>query len=305
MITIQVPGKVMLSGEYAVLYGGTAVLMPVSRYLRLSDSKADDNSDYSPMIKAALDYHIVELVDYESSHGKPTIAIDSSEFFGVGADGKKIKLGLGLSAAEAVGVIALRFESAGQDWTKIRPLVCEYADAVHRKVQRGLGSGADVAVCALGEPIRFRRFGDRPRVEPIDINQKIPLRLVWTGTSADTREMVADFDDWLKREGEKAEKMLLMLIESSRRLADSWFDEPVDMLFENLDIYASIMTEIAGQADIQYSLPIHNEIAQWAGHHGGRAKPAGAGGGDMVLLIGDLPDQMPANIPISIEIWPF
>jgi len=38
MISVDVPGKVMLSGEYAVLYGGTAVLvlyLDMSSYLRL------------------------------------------------------------------------------------------------------------------------------------------------------------------------------------------------------------------------------------------------------------------------------
>lgn len=302
MKTIQVPGKVMLSGEYAVLYGGTAVLIPVPRYLKLSDSKDNGSPDYSPIVKAALKYSIVELVDYESKHGKPSISFDSSEFFGTDNEGCLNKLGLGLSSAEAVGVIAMRFESAGQDWTKIRPLVWEYADAVHRQVQRGLGSGADVAVCALGEPIRFRRIGDRPHMETIDINQRLPLRLVWTCMAANTREMIAGFADWLDRGGDKAGSMLKRLIELSRKLADNWFTDPAETLFENLDSYASIMTEIASRAGIQYNLPIHNEIAYWAQRNGGRAKPTGAGGGDMILLVGDLPAQIPLKTPIILEI---
>ena len=96
MKTIHIPGKVMLSGEYAVLYGGTAVLMPVPRYLKLSDSKASDQNDYSPMVRAALDYPILELKDYENKYGKPSVIIDSSEFFGADNEGRRIKLGLGL-----------------------------------------------------------------------------------------------------------------------------------------------------------------------------------------------------------------
>jgi phosphomevalonate kinase len=305
MKTIQIPGKVMLSGEYAVLYGGTAVMAPVPRYLNLTVSEDDNQGACSPIIEEALKYPIPELADYESANGKPTVAIDSSEFFDADAEGKIIKLGLGLSSAEAVGMIALRFERAGFEWIKNRRLIWEYADNVHRHVQRGLGSGADVAACAFGEPIKFCRKGDKAHVEPITMDQKyhkIPLRLIWTGMAADTRHMITRFADWLGRGGMAAENLLEKLIKSSHKLADSWFAEPADILFENLDIYTSIMTEIAGQADIQYSLPIHNEIALWAKHHGGRAKPTGAGGGDMILLVGDLPDQMPVNIPISIEI---
>ncbi len=305
MKTIQVQGKVMLSGEYAVLYGGTAVLAPVPCYLKLAVSNDVDPGASSPMVEAALKYPIAELADYESANGKPKIAVDSSEFFSADAEGNKIKLGLGLSSAEAVGVIALRFERAGFKWIKNRGLIWEYADNIHRHVQHGLGSGADVAACTFGEPIKFRRKDDKPHVEQITADQKhhkIPLRLIWTGVTADTRQMITRFADWLGRGGKIAENLLERLIESSHNLAKSWFTEPANILFENLDLYTSLMTEIAGQAGFQYNLPIHNEIAQWAKKHGGRSKPTGAGGGDMILLIGDLPDQMPVNLPISIEI---
>jgi mevalonate kinase len=38
-----------------------------------------------------------------------------------------------------------------------------------------------------------------------------------------------------------------------------------------------------------YMLPVHARYEEWARRHGGRAKPTGAGGGDMILLVGELP----------------
>ena len=54
MKTIQIPGKVMLTGEYAVLYGGTAVMAPVPRYLRLTISEDNNRGACSPIVEEAL-----------------------------------------------------------------------------------------------------------------------------------------------------------------------------------------------------------------------------------------------------------
>jgi len=291
MIAVQVPGKVMLSGEYAVLHGGSAVMVPVPRYLKLKEIAKSDSMVYSAVVAGALEIAISEIEAYEAKYGKPDLTIDSSDFMAMDSHGNLSKLGLGLSAAEVVGVIALRFERAGMKWSKNRDPIHKYADTVHFDVQKGLGSGADVAACAYGQPLRFKKRDDTAIVELIDehkIIHDVPLQLVWSGKPANTRLKIERFDAWLRSGGRKSEAMLSRLIESADMLANSWFFDAADDLFEKIDEFGEIMKEISGSAGLEYNLPIHDELDSWARKHGGRAKPTGAGGGDMILLIGEL-----------------
>jgi len=289
MTSVQVPGKVMLSGEYAVLYGGTAVLVPVPRYLTVAESPQRDQEWKSPVTQAALGFALKETEEFEREHGAPKLLIDSSDFFERDPDGNRVKLGLGSSAAEAVGVIALRFERAGLCWSENSDKIAIYADRIHRKVQGGVGSGADIALCSYREPIRFRRDQASWSVAPIHKSRdNVPMRLAWSGQAADTRRMVRDFDAWLSS-GEPVADLLSDLVESSNEIADAWFRSSRDILFAHLDRFCSALRGCMQAAGIPHRLPIHDELERWAKKHGGRAKPTGAGGGDMILLVGDLP----------------
>ncbi|NIR65794.1 MAG: hypothetical protein GWN61_16235, partial [candidate division Zixibacteria bacterium] len=63
---------------------------------------------------------------------------------------------------------------------------------------------------------------------------------------------------------------------------------PAD-LFEKIDEFDSRLRKISEAANLSLFLPIHDEFKAWARNNGGRSKPTGAGGGDMILMIGDLP----------------
>jgi mevalonate kinase len=300
MTQLQIPGKVMLSGEYAVLYGGTAVMASVPCYLLLKESDAGNSSDYPPVVRHALELHIDEISDFESKNGLPEIELDNSQFFSADSEGHRLKLGLGLSAAEAVGTTALRFERAGLSWEDNREKIIKYAFKAHNQAQGGLGSGADIAACAFAHPIKFRRTEEKLHVEPIegDLREyKLPLKLAWTGMPSDTRNMVAAFEKWAKS-GDR--NLLKQLIASANDLADAWFRQPLDELFEKIDDFSSHLRQISKSADIPLYLPIHDELEEWARRNGGRAKPTGAGGGDMILIIGDLPVRHPEDTLIPL-----
>jgi phosphomevalonate kinase len=302
MTAVRVPGKVMLSGEYAVLYGATAVLVPVPRHLTATAAGTPPEVPYSPVIQAARRVSIPELQDFESAHGVPHLQTDDSAFFATDSDGRKAKLGLGLSAAEAVATVALRYACAGRDWQAGRASLLEHALAAHSQAQQGLGSGADVAACASGAPIRFRRTSLGPVVTPIapaELACCPPLALHWSGQAADTRALVRRFDDWAAAAA--AKPLLDHLAMAADALAPAWFSEPEPQLFALLDEFTVAMEACAEAAGIPYLLPAHARLASWAMRHGGRAKPTGAGGGDMVLLIGDLPLSQLGGLTIELS----
>ncbi|MBD3380888.1 MAG: hypothetical protein GF404_01695 [candidate division Zixibacteria bacterium] len=292
MINLKIPAKVMLSGEYAVLYGGTAAMMPVPRQLVVSETTEKQQKNYSPVVETALSCEIEELKRFEDEHGKPQLKFDDSRFFHIDTEGNRLKLGLGLSAAEAVGVIALRFLRAGFKHEDAIGNIAMYSALAHSHAQEGSGSGADVAACAFELPLLFRRTD---REIDVDIREfpDIPLALYYTGRPADTRKLVAEFSHLIDHEGITASGPMAKLVELSHKLSQAWFQQDRDRLFEYMDSYLDILRTMAIRARMRYYLEIHEEISNWAVKHGGRAKPTGAGGGDMILLVGDLPlDQL-------------
>ncbi|MBU1317758.1 MAG: hypothetical protein KKG33_14380 [candidate division Zixibacteria bacterium] len=294
--SVRVPGKVMLTGEYSVLHGGTAVVLPVPRYLTVTESDHTDPSKYSPVIRAAAGFPIEEIQEFECEQKLPGIEVDYTEFYHKNSAGKITKLGLGSSAAEAVGAVALRFERAGLSWDDHAEMIAAYADHIHRGVQGGIGSGADVATCAFRRPIKFKHSHQEILVDQIEYSpdaDRLPLNLVWSGHPANTRDMVDRFESWLRSGDENAGKLMRQLNKAASDVAHLWFRSKTDKLFTHLDKFVATLIACAMAADIPLILPIHAELADWAEKHGGRAKPTGAGGGDMILLVGDLPvDQL-------------
>lgn len=291
-LTMKIPGKAMLSGEFAVLFGGTAVMMPVPRYLKISEIDIVPDKPYTPVIQLALRHPIPEISEYEKKHGRSHVVIDASDFLIDNGSALMVKLGLGLSAAEATAITAFRFEKAGQSWNRHKPEIFNHAYKIHSLAQQGLGSGADVACCAFAQPLRYKLAKGKPSFEIFDrskIIYSVPMTLVWTGQSSNTRQLITKFSAWAMSKDEKSRKLLADLIAASDRLADTWFIAANVEFYKILDEFNEIMDECARQTEILFRLPIHDEMDKWARQHGGRAKPTGAGGGDMVLLIGDLP----------------
>jgi len=300
--SVRVPGKVMLSGEYAVLLGATAALLPVPRYLELAAADAEPAGGYPPALAAARALAVPELAEHEQAHGVPQATADATQFYAAGVDGQQVKLGLGLSAAEAVGMLALRFAVAGLNWQARRERICELALIAHANAQGGSGSGADVAACAMGQAILYRLpSGAVPEAASMARPDTggVPLALLWTGQPADTRTLVARFDAWVSGGGLSAGDMQV-LVSAADELAPLWFGADTAALYSALDEFDAVLTRRLTAAGVSYRLPVHARIEQWARKHGGRAKPTGAGGGDMILLVGELPLQQLRGLVIEL-----
>jgi mevalonate kinase len=306
MRKVRIPGKVMLSGEYAVLYGGTAVLVPVPCYLEITEVLTQPEKPYPRVIDVGLKYKIPETLDHESKFGLPHLHTDPRQFYiEEGTDGESTKLGLGLSAAEAVGVVAIRYERAGLALSEHKVEVARHALNIHSIAQSGLGSGADVVLCAYREPIRFRSNGENFQVELIRDTHPtniIPISLVWAGQPADTRELVKRFQTWVEKGRNNIKEIVSRLVKISDELAKTWFVSSKQHLFDLLDEFEAVMEDVTCDANLQYKPTIYEKLKNWARRHGGYAKPAGAGGGDMILIIGDLPFHELNQLVIPLEV---
>jgi len=173
-----------------------------------------------------------------------------------------------------------------------------YAYLAHRAAQGNRGSGADVACCAMGTWVRYGR-GERElpggkiavtySTDPVEGRPPYPLALAWTGRSADTRVFVDAFEAWLEGGDDGARETVAELVGRSHALATMWTTADLDGMRTVLDRYVVSLRRIGEEAGFDYDPPEVRKMRDWAISHGGYAKPVGAGGGDVALLLGDLP----------------
>lgn len=302
MKRLLVPGKVMLSGEYSVLRGGTAMMLPLPRYMELTTQDSPPEDPYPPVVEKGREYFMSACENYEREHGVPHIRIDRSAFDAPDPQGRMLKLGIGSSSAEAAGVLGLRLLNAGARTSGREHEFLEDVLALHHRAQGGRGSGADAAVCSLGRPLLFNTDGG-VSVELVSRgNGDVPLNLLWTGQPADSRELVDRFSFWAGNDPQ-AGALLDELRDATQYLGRAWFHSSQDELFGLIDAHNAVMKEVSKAAGISYFMPVHVQLDAWARRHGGRCKPTGAGGGDMVLMAGELPlEQLPRLcIPLSAD----
>ena len=143
-VTASAPGKVVLSGEYAVLDGAPAVAMAVDRraVASVSDNATNECRVVTEGFESSGDarYRIVEAVCGARPAGRD-FTLDTAAFI---VDGRK--LGIGSSAALTVALVAALQQ--GRD-------IFQDALQAHRRFQRGAGSGVDVAAAVTGGLIEY------------------------------------------------------------------------------------------------------------------------------------------------------
>ena len=165
------PGKLVLTGAYAVLEGAPAISVAVSR-----GAVADpDRIALTPTIEVAA----------ALGEGAPAPHADASSMF-VGTR----KLGLGASAAILVASLGAVERNADLLSGEVRARIFARAKEAHAVAQSG-GSGVDVATSVFGGAIRYVVGA---RVQPVALPAGLVLTVFACGTSARTSELRAQID---------------------------------------------------------------------------------------------------------------
>jgi phosphomevalonate kinase len=160
------PGKLVVTGAYAVLEGAPAIVVATSRGAWADGARAALTA--TPEVRAAIG-------DVTAPH------FDASSMF-VGAR----KLGLGASAAILVASLAVREAEKGTDLSSpmVRDALFARARAAHAEAQSG-GSGVDVAASVYGGVLRYT-LSSR---SPVRLPEKTRLSVFACATSARTAEL--------------------------------------------------------------------------------------------------------------------
>lgn len=285
------PGKVVLSGEYAVLDGAPAICMAVDRRARvavaevgggISQVRAPGFTDKTGQFESADgdllwhsgqdDFRIVDSVWRAADTFRDTarrIDLDTSEFSET--DGRR-KMGIGSSAALTVALCAAVTHSA--EAASLMAL----AQRAHRYLQGGVGSGVDIACSLTGGLIEYRTDGWS--VTPVNWPDGLSYRLIWTGVPASTAGKLAMLNAGISKPSR------VRLAGASEEMASAWQVGDADQIIKGYRAYSDHLRQFSIDHDLGIFDAGHDELWRAASDAHLTYKPCGAGGGDVGVLMG-------------------
>jgi phosphomevalonate kinase len=265
----KAPGKVVLSGAYAVLEGAPAIVSAVSRYVCCDTEQVAER--VTPEVLAALP-------------SGPFPAFDASEL----RDGAQ-KLGLGSSAAIVVASLAAVRAAEFDTDAELRRAIEAPALAAHQRAQGG-GSGIDVAASTRGGTLIARRTTHGTlTLEEVTLPRDLCVEAWASGVSASTPELlraVARFRDARPRE---YDELMSALTAAATRAASALSSAQSDALISELGLQRELLARLGSASMVPIVTPEVRELAEWAGPRGAAVLPSGAGGGDIVLWVSRKP----------------
>jgi phosphomevalonate kinase len=295
---IFAPGKLFVLGEWAVLEGAEALLVPVPAGQEAQVEPLDAevlellSPEFSPHARrwrweasgwseepgpgwgAGLDV-VGEVVARAPRRGGRRVTLRARGLF-VGAGEGRRKLGFGSSAAVAAAVARALCEDA--------EAALALALAGHAAAQGGRGSGADVVTSALGRAVVFAR-GPRWRLAPPP--EGLGLLAVWTGQEADTRALMAAMEGFARADAAGYRAAMARVEEAARCGIGAWGAGDVAGVLAAARRSAQALAWLGEAAGIEIEVAAHRALGAALAAHGERVawKPSGAGGGDLALVL--------------------
>ncbi len=268
----RAPGKLVLSGAYAVLRGAPAIVCAVDRYA-VADTTARPEF-VTPEVEAAL-----EALGY----GSPP-SFDASAL-----RGEREKLGLGSSAAILVASLGALCLERGTPPEKLADAVFPIAVAAHRKAQGG-GSGIDVAAAAHGGTLLARRANDELEVRQVSLPDELHVEAWVMGHPASTREFVARVFALEADDPRAFTRLLDAQIAASVAAEEALLAGDAEGLLGALGGQHEALFEL-GQATATPIVTPEVRYLQARAMPSAVVLPSGAGGGDVSLHVGFAPSS--------------
>jgi phosphomevalonate kinase len=258
-VKARAPGKVVISGAYAVLEGAPAIVSAVDRYAVADSSRQAEQP--TPEVRAAL-----------GAGAAPWF--DASALFEQGN-----KLGLGASAAILVASLAALEGDAIEDQA-LASAILPRAFVAHRQAQLG-GSGIDVLASARGGTRLCRLDGQ----ELVDEEVRLPdvqIQIWSSGQPASTAAL-------LERVRSLGKARLEAQARASQLAADAVKRQDASGFVRALQAQRRALAELGAAAGVPIVSAAVEELAALAGPEGASVIPSGAGGGDVALFVGRQP----------------
>ncbi len=284
MITASAPGKLLLMGEHAVVYGYPCLVTAIDSRLSVS-IQAIHGTDVNIDAPGVADTRFVSqaiLVARKHWTNVPSgLRIQTKSQF-------SSHFGFGSSAAVSVATLFALGTFLGK---KVTPQeLFDLAYETTHAVQDG-GSGFDVAAAVWGGTLLYEKQ-DGTAVDAVALDD-VPLVVGYTGMKADTMSIVRDVAAKRQREEHKVDRIFQAIAElvgeaHTRMLEGDW--QRVGKLF---DFNQEYLRDLGVSSE---KLETLIGAAKAAGAWG--AKLSGAGGGDCMIAV--VPPDRKAAVEAAI-----
>jgi phosphomevalonate kinase len=284
------PGKLFVSGEWAVLQGAPAIVAAVDRTARVElaiepsggpltvESIAEGRTWSGDVAHGDLpsgDAGAVVAALRATGAAGGRAVVDTRAFL-VG----ERKLGLGRSAATIAAAVAARL---GHDRAAGRARVLAAALDANARFQDGVGSGADIAAAVHGGVVDVRRDGAGLAVSPRVLPRGLHLVAGWTGEPAPTAPLVRRFA------ARPTPPVMRDLAAAAVAAAHAVAAGDVAGLCAAVDRAGDLLRRLGDEADLPIVTPALARLIDAARRAGAAAKPSGAGAGDCGIALATSP----------------
>jgi phosphomevalonate kinase len=264
------PGKLVLTGAYAVLDGAPAIVAAVDRYAVADASRVSTSP--APEVRAAFGEASAPETDVRALH-----------------DTEGRKLGLGSSAAAVVASLAAKALARGADLTndRVRAGLFLAARRAHARVQNG-GSGVDVAASVYGGVLRYVVGEFSPTIRRVAWPADVAFAAYFGGVSARTTDLRARVAALRSERPQNVTPLAKSMADTARLAADALEAGNASGFVAAARIYGALLAELGRMADAPIVPPAFAELASVAEREGAGFLPSGAGGGDVAVWLGTL-----------------
>lgn len=273
MIHVSAPGKLMLLGEHAVVYGQPCIVTAVGRRLTVFAQVIDED-------RVVVDAPQVKETKFVDATIKKFFSIAWND---IKHKGCKLSIqsefthSVGFGSSSAVSVATLKALSTIYQIPLDERQIFDTAYAVTLAIQ-GVGSGFDIAAATYGGTLYFKKGGK----EILSIPDHVPLIIGYTGVKADTptyiRHVAAKY--------EKYPKKVARIFEAIGTLVDNGREAIIKKDWERLgkafDFNQEYLRDLGVSTEKLEDLI---SAAKKAGALG--AKLSGAGGGDCMIALAE------------------
>lgn len=265
----KAPGKLVISGAYAVLYGAPSIVSAVDRYALADSSRPCDLE--TPEVKAAI-------------ADRPAPWFDASEL-----RQNEQKLGLGSSAAILVASLAtleMELERGPLTDEELAEAVFPRALRAHRKAQGG-GSGIDVLASCQGGTLVAKKRDDELEYRAVTLPRDLVIEVWAAHAPASTSALVSKVEELRSTDPETHRHWIGELTQAAESAVSSLDDAAA--FVRALDAQCHALLHLGDAAAAPIVTADTAALAHIARKERAIVLPAGAGGGDVALYVGKNP----------------
>ncbi|MGC4092331.1 MAG: hypothetical protein QM756_31495 [Polyangiaceae bacterium] len=263
----RAPGKLVLSGAYAVLEGARAIVLAVDRDVVADPARPADF--VTPEVRAALGERAAPWFDASALR----------------ADGRK--LGLGSSAAilvASLGALELASQPALTQ-SELRQRVFLPALRAHRSAQGG-GSGVDVAASTFGGVLVVEPKGETLAVSVATLPASLCFSVLASSQPASTPDPIRRVHALRAADPRGYARLMQAQADASEAAAVALLAGDAPSLLAALGRQGEALAALGVAAGVPIVTPELAALQSRASAAGAVALPAGAGGGDVSWWVG-------------------